>query len=51
MSIQKALKEGTLHIAPVEETDWDLDDLLAGVKDENLHDEWETDKPVGKEQG
>jgi antitoxin component of MazEF toxin-antitoxin module len=46
---QKVLKEGALHITPVEETGWDLNDLLAGVKDENLHDEWETGTPVGKE--
>ncbi|MDP2915637.1 MAG: AbrB/MazE/SpoVT family DNA-binding domain-containing protein [Candidatus Aminicenantes bacterium] len=49
-SIQMVLKEGALQITPITETGWDLVDLLAGVKAENLHDEWETDKPVGKEQ-
>jgi antitoxin MazE len=49
-SIQMVLKEGALQITPIAETGWDLVDLLSGVKDENLHDEWETDKPVGKEQ-
>ncbi len=49
-SIQLVLKEGALQIIPVVETGWDLDDLLAGVMDENLHGEWETDQPVGKEQ-
>lgn len=48
-SIQMVLKEGALQITPVVETGMDLDDLLAGVKDENLHDEWETDKPAGRE--
>jgi len=50
LSNQKVLKEGALHIAPFEETCWNLDDLLAGVKGENLHDEWETGTPVEKEQ-
>lgn len=49
-SIQMVLKERALQITPVVETGWDLDDLLAGVRKENVHDEWEMDKPVGKEQ-
>jgi len=48
-SIQMVLKEGALQITPVMEAGWDLVDLLAGVMDENLHDEWETDKPAGRE--
>jgi hypothetical protein len=38
-----------LQITPAVNTGWDFDDLMAGVQDENLHDEWEMDKPMGKE--
>ena len=48
-SIQMVLKEGALQITPVEEAGWDLDVLLAGVKKENLHSEWEVDESVGEE--
>jgi len=49
-SIHLVLKENTLQITPVRDTGWDLGKLLAAVRDENLHDEWETGRPVGKEE-
>ena len=40
----------TIVIEPVrEEKRYDLDELLAGVKPENLHDEADFGGPVGKE--
>ena len=46
-SILLTMKEGALHIAPVKDPLWDLDDLLAGVNKDDLHDEWETGGAVG----
>lgn len=48
-SIQLTMKEGALRIAPLADPPWDLDDLLAGVTKDDLHDEWETGGAVGKE--
>jgi antitoxin MazE len=36
-------------ITPVGEKKYSLDDLLAGVSEDNLHDEINTGAPVGKE--
>lgn len=48
-SVVLMLKDGTLIIAPDRETKWKLEDLLAEVTPENIHGEWETGRPVGKE--
>jgi antitoxin MazE len=48
-SIVMMLKDGALIIAPDREPEWKLEDLLAGVKEENIHGEWETGERAGKE--
>jgi antitoxin MazE len=49
-SIQMMLEEDAIRIAPVREKEWTFGALLAGVRDDNIHEEWETDRPVGKEE-
>ncbi len=48
-SVQMMLKEGALIITPNDEPKWSLEELLAGVTAENIHGEWETGGPAGKE--
>lgn len=40
---------GRIIIEPIERSDFDLADLLAGITDENLHEEVDFGGPVGKE--
>ncbi len=44
------LRKGSVIITPVRERDYSLDELLAGVTDENIHGEVDMGVPVGKEQ-
>jgi antitoxin MazE len=48
-SIRMILKDGALIITPSDEPKWNLEQLLAGVTDENIHGERETSGPAGKE--
>jgi antitoxin MazE len=48
-SIEMMMQEGTLLITPVTEHEWTLEELLAGVTDENRHHEWETGPAEGEE--
>lgn len=48
-SIQMMVQEGALVIRPDPEIGWTLEVLLAGVTDENIHEEWETGPPRGRE--
>jgi antitoxin MazE len=48
-SVQMMVDEGTLVIAPDREGEWTLEALLAGVTDENIHSEWDTGGPEGRE--
>ncbi len=41
--VKIGLEEGALVIKPDRDRAWDLDSLLAGVTDENIHPEWETE--------
>ena len=41
--VEMLLEEGALVIRPDRDRAWDLDFLLAGVTDENIHAEWETE--------
>ena len=41
--------EGCLVVTPVEEPSFSLEQLLAGVTDENLHGEFDMGPPVGRE--
>ncbi|MFV2070742.1 MAG: AbrB/MazE/SpoVT family DNA-binding domain-containing protein [Pirellulales bacterium] len=49
LAVDLSVKEGKLVIQPHSEEPLSLDDLLAGITDENLHGEWDTGPPVGKE--
>lgn len=40
---------GRVIIEPIREVEFSLDDLLAGITDENLHEEIDFGPPVGKE--
>jgi len=48
-SILMMLKDGSLIIVPDREPKRRLEELLAGVTEENIHGEWETGGPKGKE--
>jgi len=48
-SIRMMLEDGALIITPDDEPQWNFEELLAGVTEENIHGEWETGEPAGKE--
>ncbi len=37
-------------IMPAKDKERSLSELLAGVRDDNIHEEWDSDLPVGKEE-
>jgi len=47
--VEISLVEGTIVITPVSDTEWTLDELLAGVSDDNIHGEVDTGAAVGVE--
>lgn len=47
--VDLALEDGKLIVAPVAEPTFTLEELLAGVTDDNLHGEVDTGPAVGKE--
>jgi len=49
-SIQMTMGEDALVITPVRDKEWTLNGLLSAVTDANLHEEWETGLPMGKEE-
>ncbi len=44
-----SLADGKMLVVPLVDQSITLDDLLAGITDENLHHEWETGTPTGHE--
>jgi antitoxin MazE len=48
-SIVMMLKDGALIMTLDKGPEWKLEDLLAGVIEENIHGEWEAGRPAGKE--
>jgi antitoxin MazE len=44
------MHEGRLEVSPVAEEPLCLEDLLAAVTEENLHGEYDTGEPVGREE-
>lgn len=48
-SIDMTMKDGALVITPVVENQGVLEELLAGVTEENIHHEWETGPAEGEE--
>jgi len=47
--IELSLVEGKLIVQPLSNEPLTLDELLRGITDQNLHDEWDTGPAVGKE--
>jgi len=49
-SVDIALVDGKVVIAPVEAPPYSLEELLAGITDENIHGEVDFGPPVGTEE-
>jgi antitoxin MazE len=49
LAVDLSISEGKLVVYPHCEEPLALDDLLAGITDENLHGEWDIGPAVGKE--
>jgi len=47
--VEISMVKGKIVITPIQAPSWTLDELLAGVTKENLHDEIDTGFAVGKE--
>ena len=47
--VEISLEEGRLILSPVKKPGYTLDELLAQITLENLHDEIDFGKPIGKE--
>ena len=47
--VDLSLEKGRLVITPMKKSACTLDDLMAGVTPDNLHDEVDTGPPAGKE--
>ena len=47
--IDLSIGDGKLIITPITEKEYSLKELLAGVSEDNLHGEFDTGTPVGKE--
>ncbi|WP_240042883.1 PbsX family transcriptional regulator [Photorhabdus luminescens] len=48
-TVNISVEDGKVVIVPVKAKEYNLDALLAGVKDENIHAEVNFSAPVGKE--
>ena len=48
-SVELLLKNGKLIISSIMEKEYMLEELLSGVTSDNIHDEFDMGKPVGKE--
>lgn len=49
VDVDLSVRQGTLVVARRRAPEYDLDDLLAGVRRRNLHDEVDTGPAVGRE--
>jgi len=47
--VDLSIDDGRLIITPITEKEYSLKELLAGVSEDNLHEEFDTGIPVGKE--
>ena len=47
--VDLSIDDGKLIITPITEKEYSLKELLAGVSEDNLHGEFDTGTPVGKE--
>lgn len=48
-AVELSLVEGKLVVESIQKRKPTLDELLQGITDENLHGEWDTGSPAGKE--
>jgi len=48
-AVELSVVQGSLVVAPLPEPAWSLEELLAQVTDENIHEEIDTGLPVGRE--
>lgn len=48
-AVDLSLVEGVLMVKPVRPSRFTLDELLAGITEQNLHGEIDSGEPVGKE--
>lgn len=48
-AVDLSLVEGVLMVKPVRPSHFTLDELLAGISEQNLHGEIDSGEPVGKE--
>ena len=48
-SVRMMVKEGALVIVSEPAAEWDLDELLPLITDDNIHHEWETGAVLGEE--
>ncbi|MDY6988471.1 MAG: AbrB/MazE/SpoVT family DNA-binding domain-containing protein [Thermodesulfobacteriota bacterium] len=47
--VDLSIDKNKIIITPIEEKEYSLDELLGGVTESNLHGEFDTGVPVGKE--
>ena len=47
--VDLSIGDGKLIITPITEKEYSLKELLAGISEDNLHEEFDTGIPVGKE--
>lgn len=47
--VEMAVIDGQIVVKPVRPPAWTLEQLLAGIHNENIHPETDTDHPLGKE--
>lgn len=47
--VDVSVSEGRVIVSPVEELEPTLEELLAGITDDNIHPAWDTGPAVGRE--
>ena len=47
--VELRVVDGALHVVPIKEPRYTLEELVAQITPENRHEEWDTGPPVGKE--
>ena len=47
--VEISIVEGNIIVAPTSASNWTLDEMLANITKDNIHDEVATGSPIGKE--
>jgi len=47
--VELRVVDGALHVVPIREPRYTLEELVAGITPENRHSEWDTGPAVGRE--